>query len=237
MCDGYVISPKVILSPAHCVYKYVLPRPLNPHRILIFFVLSFRNSSFFEKSELFVDYYHVNSTNYAYLENKQVETLLYPETFDVITMRDDVALLFLKEDIPEAKPLEINSEKLVHSAYYVDEEQVVPTELLTKEVCGKFYRPASILEGMVCVKDGQYSGAKVVFTNDKIVGFESWKNNVVDSTYPKVFTNLAHHASWINREMKNNGEKDYGVIGILCYSLFTIWVARRSIKPSDDAVF
>ncbi|KAL5276702.1 hypothetical protein ACFFRR_002117 [Megaselia abdita] len=218
MCDGYVISPKVVLSPAHCVYN-------------------FRNSSFFDKSELFVDYFHVNSTNYAYLENKQVETLVYPETFDVITMRDDVALLFLKEEITEATPLEINSDDKADSIYYIDDEEVVRTNVMTKDACGKFYRPASLLEGMMCVKDDDFSMSKAVFRNDKIVGFESWKNNVVDLTYPKVFTNLAYHSSWIHREMKNKGEKDYGVIGILCYSLFTIWVAKRSIKTNDDNAF
>lgn len=184
-----------------------------------------------------MDYFHENSTNYAYLETKQVDTLIYPETFDVITMRDDVALLFLKEEIAEAKSLDVFSGKLIDPVYYVDVEDVVPTEILSKEVCGKFYRPASILEGMMCVKDDKYSVSRAVFINDKIVGFESWRNNVVDLTYPKVFTNLAYHASWINREIKSNGEKDYGVIGILCYSLFTIWVAKRSIKPSDDNAF
>lgn len=166
-----------------------------------------------------------------------METLAYPETFDVITMRDDVALLFLKEQIPEATPLEVNGDKLLRSVYYVNEDEAVSTEILPKEACGKFYRPSSLLEGMICVKDDEFSANKAVFMNDKIAGFESWRNNVIDLTYPKVFTNLAHHASWINREMKNNGEKDYGVIGILCYSLFTIWVVKRSIKASDDIAF
>lgn len=181
---------------------------------------------------------HVNSTNYvAYMEHKQVENIVYPSTFDVITMRDDIALLFLKEHIPEANPLQINSEKLAQSVYFVDAEEVVSAEILSKEVCGKFYHPTSILDGMMCVKDEGYSETKAVFTNDKIAGFESWKNNIEDPTYPKVFTNLAQHASWINGQLKSHGQKDYGIFGILCYSLFTIWVAKRSIKTSDDNAF
>ncbi|XP_037725404.1 trypsin isoform X2 [Drosophila subpulchrella] len=211
VCGGAVISQRVVCSAAHC-YAINNSVPLHYRDPEQFVVVA--GSSAIDHADRFTQEY-------------LVQQIVGHERYNMTTLENDIALLFLNGFIPwqshAIRPIPLATEApeegtlcLIHGWGKVAKKDKsaslhqAPVPILNKELCQVIYKlPASqicagFLQGGIDACQGDSGGPLIC--DGHLAGIISWGVGCADPGYPGVYTNVSHFLKWIR---KANASLDY----------------------------
>ncbi|XP_073829375.1 trypsin [Musca autumnalis] len=233
ICSGALIAPSVVLTAASCVYNYEDNKPYHPSELKV--VLgSVARYQRHEQTLIF-------SVTHSY----------QAQTFDAIKLRDNLAILMLERDVPEAsatiKPITLSPYNTNWYSKETDKAHKVTTWMQTQdglylnslmflnakkmrnEECMQQYG-AVFGPGMLCMTTEESTMLQDIgsplFVENKLIGLMSLSNG---QKSPAIYTDVAYHGKWIREVIGDGHNKNSAVWGMLGFLALT-WLALKRSK-------